>query len=390
MYPFRIDIPQKDLDDLHRRLSETRWPTELPGVGWSRGVPLDYLKELVEYWRTTYDWRKAEHQLNAYPQFTTEIDGENVHFLHIRSPEPTAMPLLLTHGWPGSIVEFLPSIGPLTDPAAHGGNPADAFHLVVPSIPGHGFSGPLNQTGWHIPRIAHAWAVLMSRLGYESYGAQGGDWGSFISLELGKIDPQHVAGVHVNLLLTPTSGDPAELDNLGEVDRVRLDRLERYQTELSGYARLQATRPQTVSYGLHDSPVGQLAWIIEKFREWTESSNVPEDAIDRDLLLTNVMLYWLTGTAGSSAQLYYESNEYLGKWFTPGAREPLTVPIGVAVATPDVTPPVRSFAERDLPTIIHWQEYDRGSHFFAMEEPDLFVHDVRLFYRSLRPALAQI
>lgn len=387
MYPFRIDIPQADLDDLNQRLASTRWPSELPNVGWTRGVPVGYLRELAEYWRTTYDWRKAEEQLNRYPQFMTKIDGADVHFLHVRSPEPNAMPLILTHGWPGSIVEFMDSIGPLTDPASYGGNPADAFHLIVPSIPGHGFSGPLTQTGWDIRRIARAWAELMGRLGYESYGAQGGDWGSFISLELGKLDPRHVAGVHVNLLLTPPSGNPAEMEGLSAVDRIRIGRLARYHAELSGYARVQATRPQTVSYGLHDSPVGQLAWIIEKFREWTDSPNLPEDAIDRDLLLTNVMLYWLTGTAGSSAQLYYESNEYLRGWFMPGARDPMIVPIGVAVAQPDVTPPVRAFAERDLPTITHWQEYDRGSHFFAMEEPDLFVHDVRLFYRSLRPAM---
>ncbi|GHJ44226.1 microsomal epoxide hydrolase [Catellatospora sp. TT07R-123] len=388
MYPYRIDIPQAQLDDLHRRVTETRWPTEPAGLGWSRGIPLDYLKELADYWVNTYDWRKAEERLNQYPQFMTEIDGANVHFLHVRSPEPDATPLVLTHGWPGSIVEFLDSIGPLTDPVAHGGTAADAFHLVIPSIPGHGFSGPLTETGWDIPRVARAWVELMNRLGYDRYGVQGGDWGSFISLEMGRINPDQVIGVHVNLLLTPTSGDPAELEGLSEVEHVRIARLNNYHADLSGYAKVQSTRPLTVSYGLHDSPVGQLAWIMEKFREWTDSAGLPEDAVDRDLMLTNVMLYWLTGTAGSSAHLYYDSGNYLGKWFMPGPREVMNVPIGVAVAIPDVTPPVRTFAERDLPTISHWEEYDRGSHFFAMEEPDLFVHDVRLFYRSLRTALA--
>ncbi|WP_412543633.1 epoxide hydrolase [Longispora sp. K20-0274] len=387
MRPYRIEIPQADLDDLHRRLADTRWPSELPGVGWSRGVPLAYLKELTEYWRTRYDWRAAEAHLNTFPQFITEIDGADVHFLHVRSPEPDALPLILTHGWPGSIVEFLDSIGPLTDPRAHGGDPAQAFHLVVPSIPGHGFSGPTRQTGWDVPRVARAWAELMARLGYSSYAAQGGDWGSFISLELGRIDPEHVVGVHVNLLLTPPSGDPAELEGLDAGDLDRLGRLANYHQDLSGYAKVQATRPQTVSYGLSDSPTGQLAWIIEKFQEWTEAVDAPEDAIDRDRLLTNVMLYWLTGTAASSAHLYYESNAYLGQWFMPGARPVVEVPIGVAACRPDVTPPVRKFAERDLPTITHWSEIDRGSHFFPMEQPTLFVEEVRRFFSSLRPAV---
>ncbi|GAA2359829.1 microsomal epoxide hydrolase [Catellatospora methionotrophica] len=388
MYPFRIDIPQAELDTLRQRIAQTRWPSEPAGVGWSRGIPLDYLKDLAEYWHTTYDWRKAEERINQYAQFITRIDGANVHFMHVRSPEPDAMPLVLTHGWPGSIVEFLDAIGPLTDPVAHGGDAADAFHLIIPSIPGHGFSGPLAQTGWDIPRVARAWVELMSRLGYEEYGVQGGDWGSFISLEMGRIAPRQVTGVHVNLLLTPPSGDPAELAGLSATDRIRIGRLARYHAELSGYAQVQGTRPLTVAYGLHDSPVGQLAWIMEKFKEWTDSNGAPEDAIDRDLLLTNVMFYWLTGTAGSSAQLYYDSGTYLRRWFMPGPRDVMTVPIGVAVAKPDVTPPVRRFAERDLPTISHWAEYDRGSHFFAMEEPDLFTHDVRLFYRSLRPEFA--
>ncbi|MER5263017.1 epoxide hydrolase family protein [Actinosynnema sp. NPDC002837] len=384
MKPFRVRVPEAELDDLRRRLSNVRWPRELPDVGWSRGVPLGYLRELVEYWRTDYDWRAAEARLNQHPNFTTEIDGAHVHFLHVRSPESDATPLLLTHGWPGSIVEFLDVIGPLTDPAAHGGDPADAFHLVIPSLPGFGFSGPTGETGWGLDRIARAWAELMSRLGYGSYGAQGGDWGSFVSLELARVDPEHVVAVHVNLLLTVPSGDPAELAALTEADQARLGKLARYDAELSGYMRLQSTRPQTLSYGLTDSPVGQLAWIVEKFFEWTDSKDSPEDAVDRDVLLTNVTIYWLTATAGSSAELHYEAAADLGALFTGAPPPPVGKPMGVAVFGADVTPPVRSIAERAYPTITHWTEFDRGSHFAALEQPDLFVEDVRDFFRPFR------
>lgn len=386
MQPFRIDIPQSVLDDLHHRLDQTRWPRELPGVGWSRGVPLAYLKDLAAYWRTGYDWRAAEARLNEYPQFTTEIDGARVHFLHVRSPEPDAVPLLLTHGWPGSIVEFLDVIGPLTDPRAHGGDPASAFHLVVPSLPGYGFSGPAPEPGWHVGRIAAAWAELMRRLGYDGYLAQGGDFGSVVSLILGQLDAEHVLGVHVNMLLTGPSGtDPAELDGLSDSDQARLALLPRFRADGSGYMKIQATRPQTLAYGLTDSPVGQLAWIIEKFREWTDSTELPEDAVDRDRLLTNVMIYWLTATAGSSAQLYYEIAPLLPVSDTPPAPQPAnTVPLGVAVFPRDMFLPVRRFADRDYPNIVHWSELDRGGHFAAMEEPDLFVADVREFARSLK------
>ncbi len=294
MDPFRIEIPQADLDDLHRRLADTRWPDELPGVGWSRGVPLRYLKELAEYWRTSYDWRAAEARLNQFPQFTTVIDGANVHLLHVRSPESQALPLLLTHGWPGSVAEFLDVIGPLTDPGAHGGDPADAFHLVIPTIPGYGFSGPTGQPGWNFPRIANAWAELMRRLGYDHYAAQGGDVGALISLTLAGLHPERVAGVHVNFLITPPPDDPSQLAGLSESEQARLGRMSRFVADLSGYMKLQSTRPQTLAYALTDSPVGQLAWVVEKFREWTDSAKVPEDAVDRDQLLTNVMLYWLT------------------------------------------------------------------------------------------------
>jgi epoxide hydrolase len=379
--PFRIDMPQADLDDLRDRLARTRWPDELPDVGWAYGVPLGYLKGLAEYWRTSYDWRKHEATLNEYPQFTTMIDGANVHFLHVRSPEPDAMPLIMTHGWPGSIVEFLYIIGPLSDPGAHGGDRADAFHLVIPSIPGFGFSGPTRDTGWATSRIAKAWAELMSRLGYERYGAQGGDWGAFISPELGRVDPGHVVGIHVNaatigfIPLGPL--DPDERATLTDAEKARVERLNTFRTGMSGYLQIQATRPQTLAYGLTDSPVGQLAWIVEKFKEWTNSSaELPDDAIDRDHLLTNVMLYWLTRTAGSSARLYYE-NMHTGSW----GQQPSTTPTGVAVFAEDVA--IRRYGERGN-NIVHWSEFDRGGHFAAMEAPDLLVGDVREFVRPLR------
>ncbi|MEU4065163.1 epoxide hydrolase family protein [Streptomyces wedmorensis] len=384
MHPFRIDIPQAQLDDLHRRLDATRWPDELPGVGWDRGVPVGYLKELAEYWRTSFDWRAAEAQLNAHPQFVEEIDGAQVHFLHVTSPEPDATPLLLTHGWPGSVAEFLDVIGPLTDPRAHGGDPAEAFHLVIPSIPGYGFS-TLTETGWDTPRIARAWAELMARLGYGKYIAQGGDAGAVISLELGRVDPEHVLGVHVNMLMTFPSGDPAEFEGLDELDQARLGKLARFDAELSGYMKLQQTRPQTLAYGLTDSPVGQLAWIVEKFLDWTGATELPEDAVDRDRLLTNVTIYWLTATAGSSAQFYYEGAAGVRAAASGAVPPPVTVPVGVAVFPDDIFVPIRRFADRDLPNITHWTEFEQGGHFAALEQPEALTGDIRAFARALRP-----
>ena len=379
--PFRIHVSEDDLEDLRRRLARTRWPDELPGVGWRYGVPVSYLKELAEYWRTSYDWRKYEAVLNAFPQFTTQIDGANVHFMHVRSTEPDALPLIITHGWPGSIVEFLNIIGPLIDPRAHSGDPADAFHLVIPSIPGYGFSGPTHDVGWTTARVAKAWAELMSRLGYERYGAQGGDWGAFVSPELGRIDPDHVVGVHVN---AATVGfipfgpvDPDELATFTNAEKARLGRLEKFMADMNGYFQIQATRPQTLAYGLSDSPAGQLAWIVEKFKEWTDSSaELPEDAVGRDHLLTNVMLYWLTGTAASSARLYYE-NMHSPSW----DQGPSRTPTGVAVFAEDVA--IRRYGERGN-NIVHWSDFERGGHFAAMEAPDLLIGDVREFFRGLR------
>lgn len=384
MRSFRIEIPQSDLDNLKQRIADTRWPQEIPGTGWDRGVPLEYLKELADYWRTSYDWRAAEAQLNEFPQFVTEIDGTNVHFMHIESAEADALPLIMTHGWPGTVAEFLQVIKPLTDPAAHGGTPSDAFHLVIPSIPGYAFSGPTGQVGWDTGRVAGAWMELMRRLGYDRYAVQGGDWGMPISLRLGLADPGHVAGVHINMCVTFPPSEPAALDGLGEADLARLDFTGRFAQDGMGWQRIQSTRPQTLAYALTDSPVGQLAWIVEKYKEWTDSAKVPEDAVSRDHILTAVTIYWLTATAGSSAQLYYESShmdaDFVRTWAGPW---PLAMPVGVSVFPMDACRPVRRFAEQILPTLAHWTEFDRGGHFPALEQPELLVNDVRKFARLL-------
>jgi pimeloyl-ACP methyl ester carboxylesterase len=377
--PYRLEAPQEALDDLRDRLARTRWPVQLPGAEWSRGVPVAYLKELVSYWADGYDWRAQEKRLGEFPQFVTEIDGQAIHFLHVRSPEPDATPLVLSHGWPGSVVEFLDVIGPLTDPRAHGGDPADAFHVVIPSIPGFGFSGAVADAGWDSNRIAGAFAELMRRLGYSRYGAQGGDYGAFIAPDLGRVDPSHVIGVHVNAatfgFIPYGEVSEEELAGMSDVEKQRVARLNNYMSEMNGYFQVQATRPQTLSYGLADSPVGQLAWIVEKFKEWTDGDGLPEDAVDRDHMLTNVMLYWLTNTAGPSANIYYESM-HSGTWPTPSQ-----VPTGVAAFAQDVS--IRSYAEQGN-NIVHWSDFERGGHFAAMEVPDLFVGDVRAFFRTVR------
>jgi microsomal epoxide hydrolase len=378
--PFKINVPDDDLEDLRSRLARTRWPDEGPGGGWDYGIPLSYVNELAEYWRSRYDWRTHESRLNEFPQYTTTIDGQNIHFIHARSPEPNAMPLIITHGWPGSIVEFMNVIGPLTDPRRYGGDPGDAFHVVAPSIPGFGFSGPTQERGWDINRIVRAFAELMGRLGYDRYGAQGGDWGSAISRQLGLSDPDHVVGLHLSTLGTAPSGDPAEMALLTDKEKGYLEAASRFRQSGSGYFMIQSSRPQTLAYGLTDSPAGLLAWITEKFKDWTDSANFPEDAVDRDQMLTNVAVYWFTGTANSSARLYYEFGHSGSSW---GKVEPSTVPTGVAVFPREIAPAIRRFAERSN-NIVQWSEFDRGGHFAAMEEPDLLVADVRQLFRELR------
>ncbi|MFI6740867.1 epoxide hydrolase family protein [Nonomuraea sp. NPDC050451] len=306
--PYRIEVPQQDLDDLRTRLAMTRWQEQLPGTGWERGVPLDYLKNLAEYWRTGYDWRAHEARLNEIPQFTTTIDGQNIHFAHIRSKNPSALPLMLLHGWPGTFVMFLDVIEPLSRD----------FHLVIPSLPGFGFSTPLSGPGWGPARTAKAFTQLMALLGYDRYGVQGGDSGSFVAPEMGKHAPDHVVGVHLNAAITFPIGQEGEMDGLTEEERRRWDTMQNFN---DGYLQTQSKRPQTVSYGLHDSPVGQLAWIMEKFKELTDPvEGLPEDSLDRDLMLTDVTIYWLTGTAGSSAQFYYESMS-ASDWSEAGADD---------------------------------------------------------------------
>ena len=365
--PFQIAIPQADLDDMFERLSRIRWPDELPGVGWDYGVTLDAARALVETWRTSYDWRMLESRLNEYPQFTTTIDGQNIHFLHVRSPEPDALPLILTHGWPMSVVEFLDVIGPLTDPRTHGGDPADAFHLVIPSLPGFGFSGPTTEPGWNRYRIAAAWAKLMSRLGYGRYGAHGNDTGSIVTPELGRIAHEQVVGVHVTQVFSFPSGDPAEFEGLTEDDYGRLAFLQDFDQNRSAFNKLQSTQPQTLAFALHDSPVGQLAWSTQLFR----------DEVPADYILDNVTLYWLTRTAASSARVYWEDAH------AEPRPDPTTTPTGVAVFADDFRS-IRTFANRDHKNIISWNEYDRGGHFAATQAPDLLTADLRGFFRLVR------
>ena len=381
--PFRVEVSDEALDDLRNRLAGTRWPDEVPGAGWSRGVPLGYLKELAGYWRDGFDWRKQEAELNQVPQFTTEIDGQTIHFLHVRSPEPGALPLIVSHGYPGSVVEFLDLLGPLSDPRAHGGDPADAFHLVIPSLPGFGFSTPVTEPGWAMARTTRAWAELMARLGYDRYGAQGGDIGAGITGMLAGVDPGHLAGIHLNsdpLAVGAVALPPAEQADAAAVTdahRATLARMRQFQADGLGYLHLQTTRPQTIAYALNDSPVAQLAWIAEKFREWTDpAAELPEDAVDRDRLLTNVSLYWFTGSGASAAQFLYEA-AHAQEW--PGPSE---VPQGWAVfaATDDL---VRRLIDPEE-KLAHWSEFDRGGHFAAMEAPDLLVDDVRAFFRARR------
>ncbi|UGT44993.1 epoxide hydrolase [Nocardia yamanashiensis] len=377
--PFRIEIAQEQLDDLRAKLDAARLPAPLPGDDWDTGVPVHWLREMVDYWRTGYDWRAAEAELNRYPQFATEIDGQRIHFLHVRSAEPEATPLLLTHGWPGSIAEFLDVIGPLTDPGAHGGDPADAFHLVIPALPGFGFSSPINDSGWTRARIGRTWAELMNRLGYERYGVQGGDIGGSVSPEVARTAPDHVIGVHVNggTNLPPVPFPDSEREGLSELELDRVRRINDFMREEFGYVAIQSTRPQALAYGLVDSPVGQLAWIMDKFREWTFPRNVlPDKIISRDRLLTNVMLYWLTGTAGSAAYVGYAN---VGSWGERPANS--GVPTAVLAFAHDVC--IRRYCEPSN-TIVRWTDVDHGGHFAALEEPALLVADIREFFRDLR------
>ena len=363
----RIEIAERELVDLRSRLERTRWSEELAGAGADYGVPTAYVRRLVEYWRTRYDWRKWEARLNQCAPSETTIDGQRVHFLHVRSREPGAFPLILTHGWPGSVVEFLDVVAPLTDPTSHGGQRSDAFHLVIPALPGFGFSGATRERGWDNLRIARAWAELMARLGYDRYGAVGNDAGSMISPELGRIDPEHVVGVHVTQLFSFPSGDPNEMKDLGPDELSQLQTLQWFYENKFSFNVLMAQQPHTLGYAIDDSPVGLLAWLAQLLGE----------ELDPDFVLTNVMTYWLTRTGGSAARLYYENAHAQRR-----SSEPTTLPTGVAGFGGDFYG-IRRLAERDHRNIVRWTTHDHGGHFAAHKVPNLYVDDVRAFFRAI-------
>jgi pimeloyl-ACP methyl ester carboxylesterase len=373
--PFRIAVPDDDLADLRRRLTGTRWPEAECVDDWSQGMPLAYTRELAIYWADGYDWRAREAALNRFDQFTTEIEGLDIHFIHQRSPHPDAFPLIITHGWPGSVVEFHKVIEPLTDPTAHGGRADDAFHVVCPSLPGYGFSGKPAATGWGVGKVAEAWETLMVRLGYDRYGAQGGDWGAAVTAQMGR-NRGHCVGIHTNM---PIGSPPAGgLDNPSVAEQQALAALAHYQRLDSGYAKQQSTRPQTLGYGLVDSPVAQLAWIVEKFWSWMDCDGHPENVLSRDELLDNVMLYWLTGSGASSARLYWES---MATGFGPAA--PVELPTGVAAFPKEIIRAPRHWCEANY-NITRWTTMPKGGHFAAFEQPDLFVDDARAFFATVR------
>ena len=377
--PFRLDVPDADLVDLRERLTRTRWPEAETVDDWSQGVPLAHLRELCAYWQTGYDWRVTEARLNATRQFRTVLDGQGIdglgiHFLHVRSPHPDALPLVLTHGWPGSVVEFLDVIAPLTNPP----DPADAFHVVCPSLPGYGFSDRPACRGWTVQRIARAWTQLMARLGYQSYGAAGSDWGTTVSTHVGMQDPEHVVGIH---LVPPLAApDPATFDDLTDAERAALADLDRGRADGDGYSMQQATRPQTIGYGLVDSPALLAAWIVEKFRSWSD----PASDIRRDRLLDNLMLYWLPGTGASAARLYWESFREVQHTFAAETADVVTVPAGCSVFPRENPRPSRRWAARRFTDIRYWNEPARGGHFAALEQPELFVEELRAFFRLVR------
>ncbi|MBU9763434.1 epoxide hydrolase [Mycobacterium sp. TNTM28] len=373
--PFHLAVPDADLADLRHRIRATRWPEKETVDDWSQGMPLQAVRDLCCYWADEYDWRTTEKRLNEIGQFRTEIDGLGIHFVHVRSPHRDALPLIISHGWPGSIVEFLKVIGPLTDPPAYGGRAADAFHVVCPSLPGYGFSDKPTTTGWGIERIADAWGVLMARLGYDRYGAQGGDWGSAVTNCIGQRDAEHVVGIHLNLV-PPGPGAAKTADLTGD-ERAMLSTVGEHMKSGTGYSTQQSTCPQTLGYGLVDSPSAQCAWIAEKFWSWVDHGGDLFTVLTRDELLDNVMLYWLPATGASSARLYWES-------FGKGNTDPVTVPVGCSQFPKEVYRSSRRWAQERYPDLRWWNELDTGGHFPAFEQPETFVDEVRSFFRLLR------
>ncbi|CAN5868844.1 alpha/beta fold hydrolase [soil metagenome] len=371
--PFRIAVADDELADLHHRLARTRWPERECVDDWSQGIPLSYTHDLARYWHERYDWRSREAALNRFDQFVTEIDGLDVHFIHQRSPHADALPLVITHGWPGSIVEFHKVIEPLTDPTAHGGRAEDAFHVICPSLPGYGFSGKPTSTGWGVERIAQAWATLMRRLAYDRWGAQGGDWGAAVTTQIGR-NGGDCAGIHINMPL----GQPGDGDTeLSADEQAAMERLQYYRKWDSGYSKQQSTRPQTLGYALVDSPVGQLAWIVEKFWSWMDCDGHPENMLTRDELLDNVMLYWATGSGASSARLYWESFASFGN------HDRVELPTGIAAFPKEIIRMPRRWCANAY-NITHWTDMPRGGHFAAFEQPELYVDDVRAFFATVR------
>jgi len=372
--PFTIHASDEALEDLRERLQNTRWPDAEPVDDWSQGIPLAYVQQVCDYWATDYDWRTREAALNRFDHFRTEVAGIGIHFIHQRSPHPDARPLLITHGWPGSIsiVEFHKVIEPLVDPVAHGGDAADAFHVVAPSLPGFGFSDKPTETGWTVEKIAETWAALMALLGYDRYLAQGGDWGSAVTGAIGFLDTDHCEGIHLNM---PWVGpDPATMDDLTENEKDGIAALTHYQDWDSGYSKQQSTRPQTVGYGLVDSPAGQAAWILEKFWSWCDHDGHPEDVLTRDELLDNVMMYWLPATGTSSARIYWES-------FGKGRRDQVHLPMGGSIFPKEIMRPSRRWAEQRFTNIVHWNRLSKGGHFAAFEQPESYLDEVRAWAR---------
>ena len=374
---YRIRVPKSALTDLKRRLANTRWPEREAVAGWSQGIPLAYMRELVEYWRTDYDWDRCQEQLNALPQFITELDGLDIHFLHIKSHHKNAMPMIMTHGWPGSVLEFMKVIGPLTDPEAHGGKGEDAFHLVIPTLPGFGFSAKPDTSGWGIERIGRAWGQLMARLGYKRYVAQGGDWGSAVTHAMGLSETKHCLAMHTNMpLLSPSPALTAE-PTAQEISA--LAGFQHYFDWDSGYSKEQSTRPQTVGYGLVDSPVAQCAWIMEKFWSWTDSNGHPENVLTRDELLDNVMMYWLPAAGASAARLYWESFSVL-----TAPKPQIHMPVGASIYPHEIFRASRRWCEERYIKLIHYNVLDKGGHFAAFEQPAIFVNEIRTCFRQVR------
>ncbi|MCY4014683.1 MAG: epoxide hydrolase [Gammaproteobacteria bacterium] len=384
MRDFRIDVGDDELADLHTRLADTRWPDAETPDDWSQGLPLAYARELRDYWLNDYDWREREAHFNSFPQYTTTIDGLDVHFIHRKSDNPDSVPLLITHGWPGSVVEFHKTIEPLANPTAYGGDAADSFDVICPSLPGYGFSGKPEATGWGVGKIAEVWDTLMQRIGYDRYFAQGGDWGAAVTTAIAMQDKGSCAGIHVNM---PSAGPTQEArDNPTERDKQAFEGGRYYNAWGSGYSKQQSTRPQTLGYGLVDSPMGQATWIIEKFLEWTDCEDAdgnkhPENVLSRDELLDNVMFYWLTAAGASSARLYWES---FNRTFGGGNQDKITLPTGCSIFPKEIVPTPRSWAEQRYGNIVYWNELDRGGHFAAFEQPELFVNELRECFRLMR------